>query len=114
MLLNDLKMLCEQSKKEYCNFNDDFFAVSDARPIADSTIYDRRTKLAEAANLKAIRLHDFRHSCASLLINNVANVTLVAKFLGYTKIEETLNTYFHMFSTTLDSVVSFIDSLEDN
>ena len=112
VLLNDLKMLYEQSKKEYCNFNDNFFVASDARPIADSTIYDRRTKLAEAANLKSIRLHDFRHSCASLLINNGANVTLVAKFLGHTKIEETLNTYSHMFSTALDNVVSIIDNLE--
>jgi len=49
---------------------------------------------------------------ASLLINNGANVTLVAKFLGHTKIEETLNTYSHMFSTALDNVVSIIDNLE--
>lgn len=82
--------------------------VSDAKPIADSNIYLRRTKLG----LKIIRIHDFRHSCASLLINNGANVTLVAKYLGHTKIEETLSTYSHMFSTALDSVVSVIDSLE--
>ena len=104
-------MLYEQSKKEYCNFNDDFFVASDARPIADSTIYDRRTLIANKSGLKSIRLHDFRHSCASLLINNGANVTLVAKFLGHTKIEETLNTYSHMFSTALDNVVSIIDIL---
>lgn len=114
MLLDDLKTLYEESKKEYYNFNDSFFVVSDARPIADSTIYARRTKLAKAANLHSIRIHDFRHSCASLLINSGANVTLVAKYLGHTKIEETLNTYSHMFSTALDSVVSVIDSLEDD
>ena len=68
----------------------------------------------EKAGIRRIRLHDFRHSCASLLINNGANVTLVAKYLGHTKIEETLNTYSHMFSTALDSVVSVIDSLEDD
>lgn len=98
--------------------------MSDAKPIADSNIYLRRTKLANLAGLKVIRIHDFRHSCASLLINNGANasllinnganVTLVAKYLGHTKIEETLNTYSHMFSTALDSVVSVIDSLEDD
>ena len=88
--------------------------VSNAKTIADSTIYARRTKLANEANLHAIRIHDFRHSCASLLINSGANVTLVAKFLGHTKIEETLNTYSHMFSTALDSVVYVIDSLENN
>lgn len=114
VLLNDLKMLYEQDKKEYYGFNDDFFVVSDAKPIADSNIYLRRTKLATLAGLKVIRIHDFRHSCASLLINNGANVTLVAKYLGHTKIEETLNTYSHMFSTALDSVVSVIDRLEDD
>ena len=42
-------------------------------------------------------MHDFRHSCASLLINNGANVTVVAKYLGHANIEQTLNTYSHMF-----------------
>lgn len=51
---------------------------------------------------------------STLLINNGANATLVAKYLGHTKIEETLNTYSHMFSTALDSAVSVIDSLEDD
>lgn len=91
-------MLYEQDKREYYGFNDDFFVVSDAKHIADSNIYLRRTKLANLTGLKIIRIHDFRHSCASLHINNVANVT---------------NTYSHMFSTALDSVVSVIDSLED-
>lgn len=96
------------------SFNDDFFVACDARSISDSSIYDRRTYLANKANLKRIRIHDFRHSCASLLINNGANVTLVAKYLGHTKIEGTQNTYSHMFSTALDNVVSLIDSLDDN
>ena len=98
-------MLYEQNKKDYYGFNDDFFVISDARPIADSNIYLRRTKLDNLAGLKVIRSHDFRHSCASLLINNGA------KYLFRTyKIEETLNTYSHIFSTALDSVVSVIDS----
>ena len=92
----------------------DFFVVSDTKPIADSNIYLRRTKLATLAVLKVIRIHNFRHSCASLLINNGANITLVTKYLGHTKIEGTLNSYSHIFSTALDFVVSIIDSLEDD
>ena len=84
--------------KKYYEFNDDFFVVSNTKPIADSTIYAKRTKLAEQENLKPTRINDFRHSYASLLINNGANVTLVTKYLGHTKIEEALNTYSHMFS----------------
>ena len=97
-----------------CYFIDDFFVCSYCRPIADSTLYLYRSRIADKAGLKRIRIHDFRHSCASLLINNGANVTLVAKYLGHTKIEETLNTYSYMFNTALDSVVSVIDSLENN
>lgn len=59
-------------------------------------------------------IHDYRHSCASLLINNGTNVTLFAKYLWYTKIEEILNAYSDMFSTALDSIVFVIDSLEDD
>ena len=35
------------------------------------------------ARVKDIRIHDFRHSCASLLIDSGANITLVAKYLGH-------------------------------
>lgn len=35
----------------------------------------------EKANVKQIRIHDFRHSCASLLINDGASIALVAKYL---------------------------------
>ena len=89
-------MLYEKDKKDYYGFNDDFFVVADTKPIADSNIYLRKSKIATLAGLKVIMIHDFRHSCASLLINNGANVTLVAKYLGLTKIVETLNTYSHI------------------
>lgn len=65
------------------------------------------------ARVKDIRIHDFRHSCASLLIDSGANITLVAKYLGHTKIDETLNTYFHMYQNRLDTIVSIIE-LQNN
>lgn len=40
---------------------------------------------------------------APLLINNGTNITIVAKYLGYTKIDEILNTYSHM--ETFEKVV---------
>lgn len=102
ILLNDIKMLYKQDKKEYYGFNDDSFVVSDTKPIADSNIYLRRTKLATLDGLKVIRIHDFRHSCASLLVNKGANVQVVTKYLGHTKFEGTLNTYTHLFNSALN------------
>ena len=101
-------MLYEQKKECYC-FNDDFFAVSDAKPIADSGIYLRITKLPTFSGLKVIRNHDFRLSYESLLINNGANITLVAKYLGHTKIDETINTYSHMYQNRVDTIVNIIE-----
>jgi integrase len=37
---------------------------------------------------------------------------MVAKYLGHTKIEGTLNTYTHLFSNALNEVVNVIDNLE--
>lgn len=48
-------------------------------PLPETTLRDRKTKNAFMARVKDIRIHDFRHSCASLLIDSGANITLVAK-----------------------------------
>ena len=100
-------------KKHYYWFNDDYFIVSDAKPIADSNIYLRRTKLATLAGLKVIRIHDFRHSCTSLLIYKGANIITVSKFLGHTKIEETLNTYTHLYKNAFTDITSLIDVMNE-
>ena len=107
MFLNDLKTLKEEVSKEY-GFNDDYFVIGDAFPVASNT----KNRNCELAGVPQIRIHDFRHSCASLLVNNGANITVVAKYLGHTKIEETLNTYTHLFSSALNEVVNLIDELE--
>lgn len=66
---------------------------------------------AKEAGIRVIRTHDFRHSCASLLINNGANIMIVAKYLGHAKIDETLNTYSHLFQSKLDDAVQTINQV---
>ena len=78
-------------------------------PLAATTLLDRKAKNAFMARVKDIRIHDFRHSCASLLIDSGANITLVAKYLGHSKIYENLNTYSHMYQNRLDTIVNIIE-----
>jgi integrase len=66
----------------------------------------------ELSGVKRIRIHDFRHSCSSLLISKGADATIVAKYLGHAKIEETLNTYTHLFGSRLKEIVNILDDLE--
>lgn len=113
VLLNDLKMLKEEDKK-ITGFNENFFVCGDAFPVSSHTVADRKNIMCDEAGVKQIRIHDFRHGCASLLINNGATVPTVSKFLGHTKIEETLNTYTHLFGSALNSVVNVIDNLDNN
>lgn len=99
---------------QFTNYKDSWFIFGADLPLGDDAIRRRKIRNCKLANIKQIRTHDFRHSCASLLINNGADITLVAKFLGHSKIDETLNTYAHMFQNKLTNIIGIIDSLNDN
>lgn len=113
ILTNDLKLLKIEAKK-VAGFTDNYFVAGDAFPVSSNALAKHKNINCELANVKQIRIHDFRHSCASLLINKGANVQVVAKYLGHTKIEETLKTYSHLFLSTLNEIVDVIDNLEDD
>lgn len=111
ILVDDLKMM-KSEPKAMKEFNDNFFVAGSVFPMATNTINNHKNKNSKLANVKQIRLHDFRYFCASLLINKGANVQLVAKYLEHTKIEETLKTYAHLFISSLDEIVAVIDRLD--
>lgn len=112
-LVDDLKVLKEDAMS-YTNFKEDWFVFGGPTPLGDDVIRRRKNNNCKTAEVKQIRLHDFRHSCASLLINSGADITLVAKYLGHAKIDETLNTYSHMFKNKLNNIMNIIDTLNDN
>ncbi len=111
ILLKDLKELKEK-EKSYYGFNDKWFVFGDINPIHPYVLSKRKNDNAAKAGVKQIRIHDFRHSCASLLINNGASIVMVSKYLGHTKTDETLNTYSHMFRNKLDDIVNTINKLD--
>lgn len=51
----------------------------------------------KASGVKRIRLHDLRHSHASLLVELGFTPLAIAERLGHEKIETTLNTYSHLY-----------------
>ena len=103
--LKKYKSECEK----YYHFNKDWFVFGNIDPVASSTVRDRNARNASLANIKQIRIHDFRHSCVSFLIDQGANITLVASYMGHTKIDETLNTYAHLYRNTLEGIVDMMD-----
>ena len=62
--------------------------------------------------VKVIRVHDVRHSHASLLISKIgANAVLVQKRLGHKKISTTLGTYAHLYPDYTESVTAQLEAL---
>ena len=57
-------------------------------------------KLADLAGVHRIRVHDLRHSHASLLIHMGESPLLLKERLGHEKIQTTLGTYGHLYPNT--------------
>lgn len=79
-----------------------------------SDIDDRLKSALKDLGFKKIRVHDLRHTCASLLFASGADIKYVQKRLGHARIETTLNIYTH---TTKENdsknLKNFINYLEE-
>lgn len=109
--MNDLHELYLREKKQY-GFNQKWFAFEDKEPLGDGILRHTKNKFCDLSGVKRIRIHDFRHSCASVLINNGASIMIVVKYLGHAKIDETLNTYSHLFKNKMDEIVQTMNKLD--
>lgn len=65
--------------------------------------------LREAGLPAKLRLHDLRHTCASLLVSRGASVKAVASQLGHSTPTVTLNVYAHLFADDLDRLYDALD-----
>lgn len=72
------------------------------------------TRIAKKANVKKIRVHDLRHSHASLLIELGFSPLLIAERLGHEKVETTLNTYSHLYPNKQVALVEKLQTLVSN
>ena len=68
----------------------------------------------EKSGVKKIRLHDLRHSHATILINSGVNIVAVSKRLGHIDINQTLKTYTHLLKDTDEKMMDLIEQLHSN
>lgn len=80
------------------------------------TTKDRLTKdmrkYSSMAGVKRIRLHDLRHSHASLLIEQGIQPNIVQERLGHERIETTLRTYSHLYPNKQYHLADFLHQIE--
>lgn len=71
--------------------------------------YTFQKAIAAVEGCEGVRLHDLRHTCASLAIKSGANVKVVQKLLGHKTAVLTLDRYGHLYPDDLDAVASAFD-----
>lgn len=80
-------------------------------PWTKSHLNTHMKRGAEKSGVKRIRVHDLRHSFASMLINLGVQMKVVQKFLGHKSIVTTMNVYSHLYEEKYGEVADLIDSL---
>ncbi len=102
--------------KERCQaldgFSEDVFVCGGIRAIRDTSIENCNKKFAEQAGVKKIRIHDFRHSHASLLANNGINIQAIARRPGHADIGITLQVYSHLYPKESERALTVLDKVE--
>lgn len=71
-------------------------------------------KLLEKHNLRKIRFHDLRHSCASLLLANGVPMKQIQEWLGHSDFATTANVYAHLdYNSKILSAKAMVSGLSD-
>ena len=81
-------------------------------PVTKSYLSHEMIRGCKKTGVKKIRIHDIRHSHASLLINQGCDALMLADRLGHEKVSTTLNTYSHLFPHKQQELVHSLESLQ--
>lgn len=95
-----LESICETKHGKYLFGGD--------TPLSPSGIARAFTSAIKKSGVKAIRLHDLRHSHATNLINNGANIVAVSKRLGHSDTSMTLKVYTHLLQKTERDLLNYL------
>ena len=86
------------------------FTTPAGAALDDSKVRKEFYKLLERAELPRMRLHDLRHTCATLLIAQGVHPRIVMETLGHSQISITMDLYLHVTSTMQAEAAAKMDT----
>lgn len=97
----------------YCNDYLDYIYVNELGELMrPDYLTQKLPKLLEQHNMRRIRFHDLRHSCASLLLANGVSLKDIQSWLGHSTISTTANIYVHQeFVSKINSANAILQIL---
>jgi integrase len=80
--------------------------------VADPRSLNRMlTILCRDAGVRRVRVHDLRHTCASLLLAQGVDARTITETLGHSTITMTLDTYAHVMGKALRAAADRMDDV---
>ena len=115
---NNKKLLGKSYDKRYL----DYVCVDNlGRLILPNRLSHNFIKIIRKNNLKHIRFHDLRHSCASIMLSNGVPMKQIQEWLGHADFGTTANIYSHLdyktkqnSAITISNVFNFNSKKEEN
>ena len=112
-LLLKIKEKQEENKKHLgkCYYMEDkeYIYVDDGgKRLRPNYLTTRFGKFLKKFNLKHIRFHDLRHSCATILYDNNAGIKEIQTYLGHSSVKTTMEIYVHLMNRNDKSVVDVL------
>lgn len=117
---NKLTVMLRDWKEKQLDLLKEFTTDTESLQIIQSTpiaitknMVDKKFKqiLSRNNNLKKIRIHDLRHSHASLLINQGEDYLVVKERLGHASITTTIDTYSHLYPSKQKDLANKLDDI---
>lgn len=87
------------------------FIGSGGNPVNQNTLAHQFGNLVKRAGVRRIRLHDCRHTCATLLLEAGVHPKIVQERLGHSSISMTLDRYSHVSESVQQAAADRLDVL---
>lgn len=88
------------------------FSTGTGNPLDGRNLRGRQfPKLLAKAKLPEMRIHDLRHSAASMLLADGVPVKVVSELLGHTDVSTTLRIYAHVLEGAQEQAASYMERL---
>lgn len=94
--------------------NDLVFARGDGTPLAPSQVSHHFAIIRKRYDLPHIRLHDLRHSFATMLLGAGTHPKFVSEWMGHSTITLTMDTYSHVIPAMQAQITETVDDLLSN
>jgi integrase len=91
------------------------FTTTIGTPMDPAAIHRHHEAICELAEVRHIRFHDLRHTCATLLLEQGVELVTIKDLLGHAQIHTTADIYSHVrLRTQRGAVEAMTDALQPN